>query len=146
MLIFRFTFLCSIICLSPGQISVSTIPETSGIKVYVAAVEGEHNVTLLCFVYNGDTHVTTAWFIQRNSIESFVVPIDFFSNGTISNPNDLADDIFVTGDNVPNTNVTFLSNFTILNFTSQFDGATIQCGTTTNRETFNLGFPGLSLI
>ena len=102
-------------------------------------MEDELNFTLQCSVFNNDIKVVTEWFIQRDSIETVVTSI-VFTNGIISTPEGLADDVTMIGDNVPGLNVTYLTNFTILNFTSQFDWATIECGISGNRRTFNLGF------
>ncbi len=130
-----------------AQIEIDTNPETEdGVITYVSFVEGETNATVECTVINnGVTQVVTDWFIQRES-DSMVTQISF-SNGIPTNPIDLADELIAIGEPHPTIDgLTYLTNFTIFNFTSQFDGATLQCGSGSNRRSFVLGFPGIIIM
>ena len=143
---FLYCFLLTYV--STAQI-ISTNPVTSeGQNSYVAINEGDIDVTLECRVDLNDVQQITQWSIMRENIESDITDILLSpSDGTVTQPNDLADNLIITGSLVPDSlTVTYRTNFTILNFTNEFDGATIQCSSSGVMRTFVLGFPGLFIM
>ena len=88
--------------------------------------------------------VQTRWLVKR-STDSTPLLTDYNSAGELISPADLVGKITAIGDVIPGISLTFETNFTILNFTSEFDQALIQCaqtGSSLVRREFNLGFPG----
>ena len=131
---------------STAQIIISTNPVTSeGQNSYVAINEGDIDAALECRADLNNVQQITQWSIMRENVESDITDILLSpSDGTVIQPNDLADNLIITGSLVPDSlTVTYRTNFTILNFTNEFDGATIQCGILTEMRIFVLGFPGL---
>lgn len=133
--------LCSILS-AVQPLTITTIPEINEelTQAYVPVESSALPVTIQCTVYNGNNQFNTLWFIQRSS-DSSLISITL-TNGVIINPHDLSDDVIITGEPITD-HVSFGTNFTILNFTTQFDGAEVQCGTYSTRRKFKLGFAGL---
>ena len=137
-------FLVKIICCSALPVVQYSNPSTvsGGGTLYVPVDEGQLNFLIECVVFNGGSQAVTSWAIQRDGIESMLTSITFM-NGMISTPADLIDVVTIIGEPVPGLeDLTFLSNFTILNFTSQFDTTIVRCGPSSDRRLFTLGFPG----
>lgn len=147
LLLFVGCLVCSFVSVSQCQTLIVTIPETTDAQpvAYVAADKGEINVFLQCFVFaSPDSPVITEWRIQRYSVDANIANLLFNSNdGSVSSPSDLADDLIVTGElAISDTAITYRTNFTILNFTDEFDTTKLECGVGSDRKTFTLGFPG----
>ena len=120
----------------------TTVPNTDNGPGYVFAEEGTLNVSLYCMIYNNGL-VQTRWLVKRQSDNNLVIP-DFNSAGELISPANLLGKITAIGDVIPGISLTYETNFTILNFTNEFDMAQVDCAQSfpgTSRE-FNLGFPG----
>jgi len=129
-----------------GQINITTIPNTDDGDAYVFGEEGDLNISMYCEVINNDIQlkVQTSWYLQRQSDSGPPTLVVFDPDGIPNTPSDLADDIIALGEEAPGLGgETFRTNFTILNFTSQFTQALLQCGTSLVRRNFNLGLSGL---
>ena len=121
-----------------SQITVTTIPDTD----YVFANEGTENISLYCVVDNDGNQTITDWFIMRQTDSNLVQP-SFHKNGTVIEPADLIGKIEAIGDPFPQLpTITYQTNFTIINFTSEFDLSQLKCGPQGSFRTFNLGFTG----
>ena len=118
--------------------SVTTIPDTD----YVFANEGTENISLYCVVDIDGNQTITDWFIMRQT-DSMLTQPSFYKNGTVNTPADLIGKIEAIGDPFPPLpTITYQTNFTIINFTSEFDLSQLKCGTQGTLRTFNLGFTG----
>ena len=125
-----------------SQITYTTIPDTDSDRpAYVFANEGTENISLYCLVDNSGTQTVSRWSIMRKT-DSSLLPITFFINGTVDTPADLIGKITAIGDPFPGLPITYQTNFTIINFTNEFDLSQLKCGETGILRTFNLGFTG----
>ena len=150
MLSFLLLYVLAVLKISQ-QINITTDPGTiEDQTLYIPVQEEETDYTLVCVVNDTDSSVqqVTEWHIQRSTVESDITAITVSpSDGTIIAPSDLANSVAITGVLVPGSpTITYRTNFTILNFTAQFDTTTLQCGQGQTRRTFVLGFPGLFRI
>ena len=120
----------------------TTDPDTEDGPAYVFAEKGTLNVSIYCEVTNNG-QVQTSWRVKRQT-DSTPILTDYNSAGELTSPGDLVGKITAIGDVIPGISLTYETNFTVLNFTNEFDQALIQCAQSfpgTIRE-FNLGFPG----
>ena len=125
-----------------SQITVTTIPDTDSDPAYVFANEGTDDISLYCIVDNGGTQTVTDWFIMRQTDSNLIQP-SFHINGTVIEPADLIGKIEVTGKPFPPLpTITYQTNFTVINFTSDLDQSQIICGPQGSFKTFNFGFTG----
>ena len=123
--------------------SVSTIPDTDDGPAYIITLEGEVNLTVVCTVFETN-QVQTVWRIRRQEEEQTLTQVLFGSNGIPTMPAEFIGDLFATGELISGTADTFLTNFTFLNFTKEFDTTQLQCGNTalgTDRQFF-FRYPG----
>ncbi len=127
---------CSSTRPSIGQITISTVPCTDDNTVASLAIKEGESGSLMCNVHHAIyQQQPTSWFIWRSSIDAKLMSIVSNTEGIITGPEGLTNNVIITDD------VSY-ANFTIKNFTSQFDTSQVQCGTFTIRRTFKLGFPG----
>ena len=120
----------------------TTIPDTDSGPGYVFANEGTENVPIYCEVFNDvGNQIITRWSIMRQT-DSSLLPVTFFVNGTVDTPEYLMGKIEAIGEPFPGFPITYQNNFTIVNFTSEFDGSQIACGQTGALRTFNIGLSG----
>ena len=104
--------------------------------------EGE-DVSLYCAVFNPN-QTLTVWQYRNGTNDSSFQSVMFNAANQLIGPSFLADKIVTEGDLImPNSAVTFRTNFTFLNFTNEFNLIIFQCGPP-NQETrqFRLGLPG----
>ena len=125
-----------------SQFTITTIPDTDSGPAYVFANEGTENISLYCEVINnlGNLQLTN-WFITRQTDSNVVEPA-FFLNGTVDTPEDLKGKITAIGEPLTGLPLQFQNNFTIINFTSEFDLCQLQCGPQGSLRIFILGFTG----
>ena len=129
-----------------GQ-NISTVPDTTDGPAYIAASDGEVNVTIMCTVFIGPTQqVQTPWFLQREQTDSSLRQVFFLSSGVPNDPSEFADNLFATGELVEGTSDTFLTIFKFLTFTAEFDTTRVECGASNERRAFIVGFPGTLII
>ena len=85
----------------------------------IANFEGTVNVTTLtCNVTNEGTQITTFWSVGN------------FRGVSETRPIDVAGDLFtLSGDPIPNLNLTYLNKVTVSNLTFELDGVWLFCGT-----------------
>ena len=131
-----------ILVLSAQTIIITSIPSSD----YVIVSEGEE-LPLYCFLQNEDQSQTqTAWLIKRTGDNNFIPTAYNGSTGDISSPESFIGKFTATGELIPNISLilTFQTNFTILNFTDEFNLAQIICGTGNPGENkfFTIGLPG----
>ena len=124
----------------------TTVPNTDSGPAYVFADEGRRNVSLYCIVIQNNIQIQTPWFVKRQ-IDSAERLTNYNAAGELTSPSDLVGKITATGDVIPGNmqSLTYETNLTILNFTSEFNLAQVQCGSGPIRV-FNFGFPGIALI
>ena len=121
------------------QVIITTVPDT---PVSLIFNEGTLNVSLYCEVIQNNEQIQTRWLVQRTT-DSMPLNTDYNAAGELISPADLVGKITAIGDVIPNlaSNLTFETNFTILNFTSEFHRVLIKCGPQGTLREFNLGFP-----
>ena len=132
--------------LALGQVTYFTIPETESGPAYVFADEGTLNVSVYCVVFLDNEQYQSRWLLRRQIDTGYILPI-FNITGEVTGPapaTDLIGKIKATGVLIANTSYTFQTNFTIVNFTTEFDMSTVKCGPQGEplRE-FNFSFPGM---
>ena len=131
------------VSLTSGQVIFTTVPNTNNGPAYVISEEGTLNVSLYCEVIQNNLQIQTTWFVK---IQTDTIAItDYNAAGELISPADLVGKITVIGDVIPGISLTFETNFTILNFTNEFDLVQIKCGPQATVREFNLGFPGIKL-
>ena len=96
----------------------------------IASFEGAVNtITLTCNVTNEGIQITTFWSVGN------------FRGVSNTHPIDVAGDLFIlSGDPIPNFNVTYLNRVTVSNLTSELDGVWLFCGTGALPEQANVVF------
>ena len=141
MLLRFFTFVLTTSIASSQQV-FTTVPNTDSGPAYVFADEGTRNVSLYCMVIQNNIQIQTLWFVKRQN-DSAERPTDYNAAGELTSPSDLVGKITATGDVIPGNmqSLTYETNLTILNFTSEFNLAQVQCE---SGPVFNLGFPGMA--
>ena len=127
--------------LTSGQVIYTTVPSTNNGPAYVIFEEGTLNVSLYCEVIQNSIQVQTSWFVKRQT-DSSPILTDYNSAGELISPADLVGKITAIGDVISGSSLTLETNFTILNFTNEFDLVKIKCGP--QLREFNLGFPGIN--
>ena len=140
--LFLSVFLVLVLSAQPQAIIITSIPSSN----YVIVSEGEE-VPLYCFLQNEDQSQTqTAWLIKRTGDSNFIPMVYNASTGDISSPESFIGKFTATGELIPNISfiATFQTNFTMLNFTNEFNLAQIICGTGNPGENkiFTIGLPG----
>ena len=131
------------------QVTYFTIPETESGPAYVFADEGTLNVSVYCVVFLNNEQYQSRWLVRRQIDTGYILP-DFNIAGEVTGPTpatDLIGKIKATGELIRNTSITFQTNFTIVNFTTEFDMSIVKCGPQgeTLRE-FNFSFPGMKYM
>ena len=116
---------------------ITTVPDT---PVNLIFDEGTLNVSLYCMVIQNNEQIQTRWLVQR-TIDSIPLTTDYNAAGELISPADLVGKITAIGEVIPGISLTFETNFTILNFTSEFHQVLIKCGPQGTLREFNLGFP-----
>ena len=113
---------------------------------HVIASEGE-GVPIYCLTLNSDmSQAQTSWSIQKIG-ESIFTPLSFNgSTGEITSPSEYIGQFTAVGEVVQGFSPTrtFQTNFTLLNFTREFDLAQVLCGIRNPNEYFvyTIGLPG----
>ena len=133
--------LFSILVLSQ-TVTITSIPSSN----YVIVSEGEE-IPLYCLLLNDDQSQTqTEWQIKRTGDSNFIPTVYNASTGDITSPESFIGKFTATGELIPNISLilTFQTNFTMLNFTNDFNLAQIICGTGNPGEIkiFTIGLPG----
>ena len=134
-----------VVSTTSSQVIFTTVPSTNNGPAYVFAEEGTLNVSLYCEVISQNIQVQTRWFVRRQT-DNMILITDYNAAGELTSPNVLLSKITAIGNVIPDSllNLTYETNFTILNFTSEFDLVQIQCGPNDGlTKTFNLGLPGM---
>ena len=131
-------FLSLVLC---QAITINNIPSSK----YVIASEGEET-SLYCFILDDmSRQVQTTWLIQKLN-ESLIGTEFNGSTGEVTVPSEFTGQFTATGELIPGISqiLTYQTNFTLLNFTRDFDLAEITCGTGNPGENFiyTIGLPG----
>ena len=122
-------------------LTIDRIPSSE----YVIASEGE-KISLYCLILNNDmSQAQTSWFIRK--LGESITQITFNgSTGEVTSPSGLIGQFTATGELIQGISLTltFQTNFTLLNFTREFDLARISCGTGNPGASFiyTIGLPG----
>ena len=137
-----FLSVLSILVLSAQTVTITSIPSSD----YVIVSE-EEEIPLYCLSLNDDQSQTlTSWRIKRTGDANFISTTYNGSTGDITSPEIFIGKFTATGELIPNISLilTFQTNFTILNFTNDFNLAQIICGTGNPGENkiFTIGLPG----
>ena len=114
---------------------------------YVIANEGEE-VSLYCLTLNNDNDMTqaqTSWLIRRLG-GNLRATVFNGTTGEVTEPPEYIGQFTATGELIEGISqiLTYQTNFTLLNFTGEFNLARITCGTGNVGETFTytIGLPG----
>ena len=133
--------------ISQANYSFVTNPSSEAQPIYVISKEGA-SVSLYCFVFNEDAgtngeHIQSFWQSKRTVDNDFVPVVFNVSNGISTGPDYLVGKVEAIGGPSLGIFGTFQTNFTFLNFTSEFNLVSFRCGQL-NEETiqFTLGLPG----
>ena len=131
------------VSLTSGQVIFTTVPNTNSAPAYVVSEEGTLNLSLYCEVIQNNLQIQTTWFVK---IQTDTIAItDYNAAGELISPANLVGKITAIGDVIPGISLTFETNFTILNFTNEFNLVQIKCGPQATLREFTLGFPGIKL-
>ena len=132
-----------------GQVTYITIPETESGPAYVFADEGTLNVSVYCVVFLDNEQFRSRWLVRRQVDAGYILP-DFNISGEVTGPaqaTDLIGKIKATGELITNTSFTFQTNFTIVNFTTEFQMSIVKCGPQgESLREFNFSFPGMKYM
>ena len=135
---FLLSILVSSLVLNCQSVTVDNIP----VSEYVIASEGK-DISLYCLTLNNDmSQAQTLWGIQKPG-GSLRATIYNGTTGEVTEPPEYIEQLTATGELIPGLTVTYQTNFTLLNFTREFDLAQITCGTGNPGENFiyTLGLP-----
>ena len=128
---------------SQQHVDFITIPDTESGPVYLIPEEGTLNVSLYCKVIQNNFQIQTRWLVKRPT-DSLLINTNYNAYGELISPSFLVGKVTAIGNVIPNlaSNLTYETNFTILNFTREFDVIQFKCGPQGILREFNLGFPG----
>ena len=118
--------------------TITTIPSSETDPIYLITSEGD-DVPLYCAVFSNG-QILTLWGYQRANESTY--ELITIINGELTEPKFLVGRIDTDGMQIPSTNFTFRTNFTILNFTSDLDLISFQCGPSGTTRQFTIGLPG----
>ena len=121
-----------------SQTNITTIPSSGTDQIYLITSEGD-DVPLYCVVFSNGPALT-AWGYQRANESTY--ELITIINGELTEPKFLVGRVDTDGMQIPSTNLTFRTNFTILNFTSDLDLISFQCGPPGTTKQFKIGLPG----
>ena len=135
--------LCLFLFLAPALVSsqtfITTLPSSETDPIYVTVTVGD-DVPLYCAV---DTNgpVLTSWRYKRATDPSFELVT--IISGELTGPDFLVGRVEVNGSEIPNSGgLIFRTNFTLLNFTTDLNLISFQCGPTGTTRDFTIGSPG----
>ena len=131
--------LFSSLVLNCQTVTIDNIP----LSEYVIASEGKE-ISLYCLTLNNDmSQAQTVWGIQKLGGNLRATTYNG-TTGEVTAPPEYIGQFRATGELIPGLTLTFQTNFTLLNFTREFDLARITCGTGNPGENFiyTIGLPG----
>ena len=134
------SILLSSLVLNCQTITIDRSPSSE----YVIASEGE-DISIYCLTLNNDmSQAQTSWSVQKSNESMFTSLTYNGSTGEITSPPEYIGQFTATGEIVQGFTATFQTNFTLLNFTREFDLAMILCGIRNPGENFiyTIGLPG----
>ena len=118
--------------------TITTIPSSGTDPIYLITSEGD-DVPLYCAVFSNGP-VLTIWRYQRANESTY--ELITILDSELTEPKFLVGRIDVSGKQIPSLNLTLRTNFTILNFTSDLDLISFQCGPSGTTRQFTIGLPG----
>ena len=112
--------------------------------VLLNLIPEEGTLNLYCKVIQNNLQIQTRWLVKRQT-DSLAITTDYNAFGELISPAFLVGKITTIGDVIPNlvSNLTYETNFILLNFTSEYDVIQFKCGPQGILREFNLGFPGI---
>ena len=134
-----------VLCLLLPSLALSvtdfiTDPPSDTQPTYVIGHEGE-DIPIICTVIRNNAQVISAWQIKR-TIDSNFELTDFNSTtGELTSPSFFIGRFTAFGE-LTQSGRSFQTNFTIVNFTTEFNQAEILCGAAGINTRFIVGLPG----
>ena len=117
-----------------------TDPPSDTQPTYVLGQEGEE-IPIICTVIRNNAQVISAWQIKR-TIDSNFELTDFNSTtGELTSPSFFIGKFTAIGE-LTQSGRSFQTNFTIVNFTTEFNLVEILCGASGINTRFIVGLPG----
>ena len=117
-----------------------TDPPSDTQPTYVIGQEGE-DIPILCTVIRNDAQVITDWEIERTIDSNFQLTEFNSTTGELTSPSFFIGRFTTIGE-LTQSGRSFQTNFTLLNFTTEFDLVKILCGASGINREFIVGLPG----
>ena len=130
-------FLTSVLCCT----DFITDPPSGTQPTYVIGHEGE-DIPILCIVIRNDAQVVSSWEIKRTSDSNYQITAFNKTTGELTLPSFFIEKFTAIGELIPSGVLSFQTNFTLLNFTTEFNQAEILCGASGINRQFIVGLPG----
>ena len=132
-----FTFLSATQCFT----DFITDPPSGTQPTYVIGQEGE-DLPILCIVIRNNAQVVSSWEIKRTSDSNYQITSFNKTTGELISPSFFIGRFTAIGELIPSGVLSFQTNFTLLNFTAEFNQAEILCGASGINRQFVVGLPG----
>ena len=136
---------CLVLCLLLPSLALSatvfiTDPPSDTQPTYVIGQEGEE-IPILCTVIRNGDQVISAWEIKRTIDSTFEITGFNLTTGELTSPPFFIGRFTAIGE-LTQSGRSFQTNFTIVNFTTEFDLVEILCGASGINTQFIVGLPG----
>ena len=133
-------YLFRLLSLVLGITDFVTDPSSDTQPIYVLGQEGE-DIPISCTVIRNNAQVISAWEIKRTSDSNFQLTEFNSTTGELTSPSFFIGRFTAFGELTPSGR-SFQTNFTLLNFTTEFDLVEILCGASNINTKFIVGLPG----
>ena len=136
--------LCFLIVLPSLALSATefiTDPPSGTQPTYVIGQEGEE-VPILCTVIRNNAQVVSSWEIKRTIDSDFEPTLFNATTGELTFPAFFIGKFTAIGELTQSGLSSFQTNFTIVNFTTEFDLVEVLCGASGINTKFIVGLPG----
>ena len=130
-------FLTSVLCFT----DFVTDPPSDTQPTYVIGQEGE-DIPILCIVIRNNAQVVSSWEIKRTSDSNYQITAFNKTTGELTSPSFFIERFTAIGELIPSGVLSFQTNFTLLNFTTEFNQVEILCGASGINRQFIIGLPG----
>ena len=118
-----------------------TDPSSDTQPTYVIGQEGD-DILILCTVIRNDAQVVSSWEIKRTIDSNFEPTLFNATSGELTFPAFFIGKFTAIGKLTQSGQSSFQTNFTIVNFTTEFDLVEILCGASGINTKFIVGLPG----
>ena len=138
--VFLFLYFFTLLSSALSATVFITDPSSDTQPTYVIGQEGE-DIPIFCTVVRNDAQVISDWEIKRTIDSNFQLTMFNSTTGELTSPSFFIGKFTAFGE-LAQSGRSFQTNFTIVNFTTEFDLAEILCGVSGINRKFIVGLRG----